>query len=174
VVCLTATAVATDGTALSATLGADALMGLDTVFADNVGVTDVERDGKHSDYAAYLVSAVDVTLTKTIISVLPTGGSAVSNPASGDAALRPGSVITYQIEAKFFGAGTVNTLVINDPIPASTTYVPNSITVDGVAKTDSSADTDNADFTSNIVTVTRNLIAVPAASIIVRFQATIN
>jgi uncharacterized repeat protein (TIGR01451 family) len=152
---------------------ADTANGVETVYADTAGIIDVARDGKHSAYSAYISGAV-VAISKTIFNVHPTSGADVANPADGDAAVRPGSIITYQIIASFTGAGTLDALTITDPLPVATTYLPNSITVDGIAKTDSAADADNADFTANIITVKRGSVTAPTADVVIQFKATIN
>lgn len=175
VVSLTATATALGGSALSATLGADTLMNVDTVFTDIAGVSDGARDAQHSAYAAYLSNAVNVTLNKTIVSVQPASGAAVSSPATGDPALRPGSVLTYQIVASFSGIGSIDNLVITDPLPADTTFVPGSILVNGTPQTDTiDPPTDNTDFTGNVITVNRGQITTPASNVVIQFKATIN
>jgi uncharacterized repeat protein (TIGR01451 family) len=159
---------------------------VDVVYADIAGVTDGTRNGQHSAYGGYLGGAV-VQVAKTIVSVQPTSGTPLFSPigspalspvSSSDPALRPGSIITYRIEASFVGTGTVDNLTLSDPLPADTTYVPNSLTVDGVAKTDSPADADSADVTGNTITVARGsvttTVAAPAANIVIEFRAIIN
>jgi uncharacterized repeat protein (TIGR01451 family) len=172
VVSLTATAVVPSTmAALGATAGSDT-PGVDVVFADSAGVADGARDAKHSAYDAYLVNGVNVALTKTITSVVDPNGRVVLTPASGDPALMPTSTLTYQIVVDLTGSGTADNLVITDPLPANTSYVPNSITVNSVAKTDA-ADADNAEFSANTVTVTLGNVAAPA-NIVITFKATIN
>jgi uncharacterized repeat protein (TIGR01451 family) len=158
---------------------------VDVVYADVAGVTDGSRDGRHSAYGGYLVGAV-VQIAKTIISVQPTAGfptfspvgSPTLNPPSGDPSLRPGSIITYRIVASFIGTGTLDNLTISDPLPAETTYVQNSMTVDGAAKTDSPTDADNAHVAGNTITVARGSVTTaataPAANVVIEFKATIN
>jgi uncharacterized repeat protein (TIGR01451 family) len=172
VVSLTAVAVVpTTMTPLVATAGPDTA-GVDVVFADSAGVVDSARDAKHSAYDAYLVNGVNVALTKTVASVVDPNGRVVLTPASGDPALMPTSTLTYQIVAVLTGTGTADNLVITDPLPANTSYVPNSITVNSVAKTDA-IDADNAQFSANTVTVTLGNVAAPA-NIVITFKATIN
>jgi uncharacterized repeat protein (TIGR01451 family) len=175
VVALTATTTAVGGAALVPTLSPDILMAVDTVFTDAAGPVDASRDAKHSAYAAYLSNDLTVTLSKTIVGVQPTTGATVFNPVSGDPALRPGSIITYQITANFAGTGTIDNLVIADPLPANTTYVASSIIVNGVAQTDAAdAPADNTDFAGNVITVTRGTVVVPMPDVVIQFQATIN
>lgn len=166
VVSLTATAVVpATMAALVATAGPNTA-GVDTVFADGAGVVDIANDAKYSAYAAYLVNGVNVVVTKTVPIVLDPVGT------TPNGVLMPGSVMTYQIAVALAGTGTATNLVITDPLPAENTYVPNSITVGGVAKTDA-ADADNAQFSANTVTVTLGNVVSPA-NIVITFKATIN
>lgn len=113
----------------------------------------------------YLSSNLVMTMSKVVTNVLdPLGGSA----------LMPGAVVTYQITASLSGAGVANNLVITDPVPAETTYVANSIVVNGAAKTDVTGD-DNAEFIglSNTVSVALGNVAPPATTVIT-FRATVN
>ncbi len=146
---------------------------VDMVFADNVGSEsgDAARDAKHSARNTYSVGAL-VTLTKTVINIKDTYGCSA---ASGCKAI-PGSILTYQIVMAITGAGSMDALVIADPIPANMTYVPGSIALDGVAKTDVASDGDKTDFgitTTNTVTYSPGTIAMPR-TISLTFQATIN
>ncbi|MDD4928302.1 MAG: DUF11 domain-containing protein [Gallionella sp.] len=167
VVSLTATATApATMAALVATPGPDTA-GVDFVFADIAGASpgDIARDAKHSAYAAYLSSGAGLTLNKSVASVLDPIGSAT---------LMPGAVITYQIVATLAGSGTANNIVITDPLPANTTYLPGSITVNNIAKTDA-ADADNAQFITvgQTLVVSLGNVASPA-NFLITFRATIN
>lgn len=139
--------------------------GVDIVFADSAGVAagDIARDAKHSAYAAYLAGGVNLALNKSVASVLDPKGTAI---------LMPGAVMTYQIVATLSGLGTATNLVITDPLPANTTYMPGSIVVNGIAKTDA-ADADNAQFVTNTISVSPGNVAAPA-SVFITFRATIN
>lgn len=191
VVSLTATAVVpTTMAALVATVGPNTA-GVDIVFADGAGVVDGASDAKYSAYAAYLVNGVNVTLTKTVASIVDPSGTAV---------LMPNAVMTYQIVVALAGSGTATNLVITDPLPLNTTYLANSITVacnsgtyvaagigagacSGVtiphpaaSKTDTNTDADFVDFnftTPTTVTVTLGNVTSPA-NIVITFKATIN
>jgi uncharacterized repeat protein (TIGR01451 family) len=68
----------------------------------------------------------------------------VQDPFGGTRAV-PGSVITYTLIATISGSGSLTNVVISDPIPADTTYVANSITLQAAALTDA-ADADQGDF----------------------------
>lgn len=151
------------GAAILATAGANTQGTVDIVFADVAGPEDVARDGKHSANNTYSIAIPVLSVTKTVASVVDPNGTAI---------LMPGSVMTYQIAVALTGIGTTTNLVITDPLPADTTYLPGSIIVGGVAKTDA-ADADNAQFSANTVTVSLGNVASPA-NIVITFRATIN
>ncbi|TAN82701.1 MAG: DUF11 domain-containing protein [Gallionella sp.] len=112
---------------------------------------------------SYIASGLGLVVNKTVFSVLDPNGTAV---------LMPGAVMTYQITATLSGTGTVNNLVVTDPLPANTTYVPGSIVAGGAAQTDA-ADADQAQFAANTVSVSLGSVAAPA-TIVITFRATIN
>ena len=60
---------------------------------------------------------------------------------------RSGSIVTYRIVLAVNGSGIAQTLELNDPLPANTAYVVNSITVNGQARTDA-VDADQAEFST--------------------------
>ena len=124
--------------------------GLETVFnepaginpedADSTGaVTDVIRNGQHSDTGAFEVSGSPVTLNKTVTVIDTLGGT---DP-------HVGAILRYQIEVVIVGAGNVDNLVITDPIPVNTTSVDDSITVGGIVQTDL-LDDPGVDFSTRI------------------------
>ena len=85
----------------------------------------------------------------------------------------PGATIRYSLQVTIFGAGTVDNLVITDPIPVDTAYTSETITLDGVALTDSGVDADAGNFSANIVTVNLGTISSPVTYLIT-FDVTIN
>ncbi len=129
------TATATTGSGPAGTIfagkgtgGGDAVVG---------ATTAVGRDKNF-----FVVSAATVALVKT---------ASVLDPFGGTKSL-PGSIITYTLVANVSGTGTIANLAVGDPIPASTTYLPASITADGVALTDTT-DTDAGEFAGGRVVV---------------------
>ena len=116
-----------------------------------------------SAIGTYIATGLGLVVNKTVINVLDPTGTAVP---------MPGAVITYQIAVALPGVGTATNLVITDPLPANISYLPGSIVVAGVAKTDS-ADTDNAQFIANTVSVSLGNVAAPA-NFVITFRATIN
>jgi uncharacterized repeat protein (TIGR01451 family) len=111
----------------------------------------------------YIVSGVAVILAKSVVSVVdPAGGTTV----------RSGSIVTYRIVLSVNGGGTADNLALDDPIPANTTYVSNSITVNGTARTDV-VDADSAEFSSGAVKVRFGNTAAPISHT-VEFRVTVN
>jgi len=113
----------------------------------------------------YFTSSLGLGMTKSVISTLDPNGGTVK---------MPGAIVTYQITTTVSGVGTANGLVITDPIPAEMTYLPSSIEVGGVAKTDSN-DVDNAEFITGTQTVSVSLGNVSSSPpVVITFRATIN
>ena len=94
--------------------------------------------GEAEDTGEYLVSDVQVSVTKSQI---------VDDPFGGNEPV-PGATLTYSIVVTVTSAGTASASVVSDAIPPFTSYVPNSITLQGVAISDL-ADTDEGEFDSS-------------------------
>jgi uncharacterized repeat protein (TIGR01451 family) len=103
-----------------------------------VGTTGADADAS----GFLLVNAASVALTKSASVVDPFGGTTSV----------PGSIITYTLVATVSGAGTLSNLVINDPIPANSQYVVNSMTLGGAVLTDP-ADGDQGNFNGSRISV---------------------
>ena len=111
-VLLTATAVTGSGDP------GDAFPGLGTGgVAAVVGATGATASGQ----GAYVVSDSLATLVKSQSVADPFGGSRVM----------PGSIVTYTLALTVGGTGTLAGSMIDDSIPADTTYVAESIVLDG-------------------------------------------
>jgi uncharacterized repeat protein (TIGR01451 family) len=103
----------------------------------------VGSTGADADANSFLaVQAASLALTKSATIADPFGGN---RPV-------PGAIITYSIVATVSGAGSLNNLVINDPIPAATNYQLNSITLEGAALTDA-ADADAGNYNGTRISV---------------------
>jgi uncharacterized repeat protein (TIGR01451 family) len=116
---------------------------------------------------------VSESATDTTTIAAPALGAVKSVAPAGNQP--PGTALTYTVVVTNNGAAAANTVVMTDPIPANTTYVPGSITYNGAGRTDAS-DGDNADFgvsTANTVTVDVGGLAA-GASVTITFQVTIN
>lgn len=123
-----------------------------------VGLTGAEG----RDDGAFLVSAAAVTLVKS---------ATITNPV-GTADPVPGATITYTIVATVSGTGSVAGLSIVDNIPASTSYVANSLTLGGSPLTDA-ADTDAGDYNGTRINVSLGTVA-GGQTRTVTFQTTID
>jgi uncharacterized repeat protein (TIGR01451 family) len=191
------------GAALIQTAAANDPGAVDIAFADIAGTAagDALRDATHSARNTFTaVSAAAVGLTKIITKIEDTLGCSASvcsilsgttstyqcvTSSGSSCKVTTGSVITYRVDYVATGGGAINDVALTDPIIADMTYVPGSLTVNGVAKTDA-ADADNAAFCSaitvaapcnvgapNTVTVTPGNITAPM-SLWFTFRATIN
>jgi uncharacterized repeat protein (TIGR01451 family) len=92
-------------------------------------------DGEASGF--YAVAAATLTFVKS---------AAVADPFGGTTQV-PGGTITYTLTATVAGSGSLANVRVADPVPAGTSYVPASITLDGSALTDA-ADGDAGAFDS--------------------------
>jgi uncharacterized repeat protein (TIGR01451 family) len=151
---LTATAVTGSGVpgttfAGQGTGGVDAVVGATTATANTQGI--------------YAVVQTLATLTKSQSIADPFGGS---SPV-------PGAVITYTITMTLGGTGTITGAQIDDPIPANTTYVADSIVLDSTTALTDAADGDEGRFTGTGITVTLGSVTAPASHT-VTFQVRIN
>lgn len=113
------TAAATTGTGAPGTNFAGAGEGGSNAV---VGTTGADA----SDSAFLAVQAATLALVKTAV---------ITDPFGGNSAV-PGATITYRLVATVTGAGSLNNVVISDPIPASTTYTAGSITLEAAPLTD--------------------------------------
>jgi len=121
-----------------------------TVTADDT-VSAVATD---TTVTTITLSAPSVTVTKYVRNVT-TGTAGTGTPISYDSGGgannyyptgvtgKPGDVLEYVIQVANAGSGGGATaVIITDPVPAYTTYVASSMTLDGVALTDADADGD--------------------------------
>jgi len=165
----TVPAAATDGQRGQTDLTATATTGSGapgTVFAGQgtgggdavVGTTSaVGRDD-----GFYIISAATIAFVKS---------ATVRDPFGGSTSV-PGSVITYTLVATVTGTGSLNNLAASDPIPANTTFVPASITLQGAGLSDAS-DGDAGEYAANRVTVRFGTLA-GGQTRTVTFKTTIN
>jgi uncharacterized repeat protein (TIGR01451 family) len=108
------------------------------VWADGAGTDDAATDGTHSADAIYSVASADLAVTKTqAVESDPINGT--TNPKA-----IPGATVRYTITVVNSGAEDATSVVLVDTTPVNTTYVPGSITLDTVSKTDIN-DGDEAD-----------------------------
>jgi uncharacterized repeat protein (TIGR01451 family) len=96
-----------------------------------VGTTGADS----SDNGFLAVQAAAVTLLKS---------ATIVDPFSGNRPV-PGAVVTYRIVATVSGSGSLNNLVITDPVPIGTQYEAGSITLETAPLTDAT-DADAANY----------------------------
>ena len=114
------------------------------------------------DSGFYVIVDADLDLTKT---------ATVADQFGGTSQI-PGATITYQLTSEATGTGSLANVVITDAIPADTTYVTNSITLDGAPLTDI-ADADAGAFDGSGITVTLGTVTAGTTNI-VEFQVVID
>lgn len=129
---------AADGDTSNVALTAAAVTGTGTpgTSFDGQGVNGgdavVGSTGALANARGALVGAVaSVRLDKSV---------SLRDPFGGTSAV-PGSVATFTIEASVSGTGNIANLVVTDAIPAGTTYVPGTLTLDAAPLSDA-ADAD--------------------------------
>jgi uncharacterized repeat protein (TIGR01451 family) len=106
------------------------------------------------------VSAPDVTVVKSV------------NPVGPQI---PGTTLTYTVVVTNSGSGDANAVIVTDNVPANTTFVAGSITLNGAGKTDVGGD-DEADHNvtnAGAVTVDAGVL-IPTATATITFQVVIN
>ncbi|MEN9924707.1 MAG: hypothetical protein RL268_833 [Pseudomonadota bacterium] len=160
---------ATDGQTSQVRLAASAVTGTGSpgtsVAGQGVGGGDAvigASGGDGSASASLVANLASVTLTKSAAIADPFGGS---QPV-------PGATVTYTLTAVVAGSGQVENLLVENPIPAGTTYQPGTLKLDGANLTDA-ADTDAGSAGASGIAVT-----IPAVSggttKVVTFGVTIN
>ncbi len=103
--------------------------GVDAVIGTSGGAVAV--------FGEYLVGDIQISAVKS---------QSVLDPFSGSRPV-PGATITYQIVVTATGTGTALGAAFVDAIPANTTYVPGSLTLNSVAQSDA-ADADAGSVSS--------------------------
>jgi uncharacterized repeat protein (TIGR01451 family) len=168
IVRLTATTVAANTLAAIAQTATADTAGVDIVFADSatgVHVAQVARDGKAFDDDEYFIVAPALTVTKTSV-VISDPFNLLVNPKA-----IPGATMEYTITVANAAAGAQATgVVVADVLPANTTFVPGSITLNAAAVADATGYTGGA-----TPTVSVNAGALNAgATATLKFRVTIN
>jgi uncharacterized repeat protein (TIGR01451 family) len=128
--------------------------GVDAVVGTTTGVSDAT--------GIYQVSQFAVAYVKK---------QSVSAPGGGHQAVS-GATIQYTLTVTPSGSASGTNLVVTDPVPANTTFVPGSLLLNGTAVTAGNGDFDVT--TPGAVTVKLGNLAGSASAQIVKFQVTIN
>jgi len=122
--------------------------------------------GTGSDRGSYVVSAVVVAVEK----------SATVLDLDGGAEPVPGALVTYTIIDSVAGSGTAREVIITDPIPPSTSYHADSLTLNSVPLT-ADADADAGDVggtTPETVTVVLGDLTEASSGQTITFAVTID
>lgn len=96
--------------------GGDAIVGTSTATDNDTGTVIAE------------IGVVSLVKSATVL-----------DPFGGEDAV-PGASVTFTIVASVTGSGSVADLVVNDAIPAGTTYTADTLTLDSASLTDASGD----------------------------------
>jgi uncharacterized repeat protein (TIGR01451 family) len=150
-------------TTSTATVGADTA-GVDVVFAD------AGNNGTEFDDNQYNVQAAALAVVKS--------ASIISDPVNGTGANRkaiPGAVIQYTIVVTNTGTASATAVALSDNIPANTTYVPASMTLNAAALTDivDAPTPDAGAFTGTAVNVNAGTVASGGGTATVTFRVTV-
>ena len=122
--------------------------------------------GDSSVIGTYEVTTTTVTLLKSVV---------ISDPLGGNQPI-PGATMSYSIDVTVTGPGTATGVVITDPLPANTTYIAGTLTLNATSLTDV-VDADAGDVSGTTPnTVTVNLGDLTPASPIqtITFEVIIN
>ena len=171
---------------------ADPLFNLQFITSDENGDFLVTQDGASAEQivrlprnggAAVVVMSPD---GPEGIDVIPSLTPAVGGPgaadlrqsiktlleAAPDGMISAGETITYTILVRNAGPNSATGVLVTDPIPASTTYNPGTLTLNGAALTDAS-DGDAGTATGGVVSVNVGTLLAGATATI-RFSVTIS
>jgi len=149
------------------------------VYAEGTGgphASDADNDGLDSVTATYTVSSAALTIVKSQ-DVTADGFSTGPNFKA-----IPGATVTYTLTLANTGAQTAATMSVADTLPATMTYVVNSVDVDdGNGNSDTNiTDSNSGANTGATVTISGQLITVSTFTVlaadtaVITFDATIN
>ncbi|MCG8433826.1 MAG: DUF11 domain-containing protein [Gammaproteobacteria bacterium] len=153
------TATSETGTGVAGTVITDGhAPGVDSIIGTSTG-TD-------TDQGTFEVNNITIAIVKSA----PT----ISDPFGGTEPV-PGSTITYRIVITPTGSGTATNVIVTDVMPANTTYVAASMTLNAGALTDA-ADADAGDYNGVTETVTVDLGSLTGTdgAQTIEFQVTID
>lgn len=95
------------------------------------------------------------TITATAVirnaAVTITKAATISDPFGGSEPV-PGSFVTFTLTTRVQGSGSVTNLVVSNPIPPGTRYIPSSLALNGTAQSDA-ADSDQGSAGSSGIEV---------------------
>lgn len=142
---------------------------MQNVFAEGSAgphASDSNNDGRLSVTSLFSVNAPALAFNKSATVLDASGGN---NPLDG-------ATLTYTLQVDVSGSGNLDNVVITDPVPANTTYVANSLTLNSGALSDA-ADADVGDFNAsnaNSITVNLGTLNSGSGTQLITFSVTIN
>jgi uncharacterized repeat protein (TIGR01451 family) len=150
-------------TTSTATAGAESPAVVDVVFAD------AGNNGTETATNTYTISTATLAVVKS--------AAVISDPVNGATNPKaiPGAIVRYTIAVTNSGAAAATAVTLTDAIPANTTYVANSMTLNAVALTDL-ADADGGSTTGAPVTsltVVAGAVAGAGGTATVTFRVTV-
>lgn len=165
---LTATSMTADTAGQTGNTGAEIAGAGDGGVNANVGLSGAEAEATSN--IEIISAGVSINKSFTVIDTL--GGN---DPHTG-------ATLRYTLDVLISGINVVNNLVIVDPVPSTTTFTAGSITLNGVAQSDSQdAPADYSDFNvsnTNAVTVdlseAGSVSITPPANFVIEFEVTID
>lgn len=154
---------------LTATTTSAATTGVESPTAVDVVFADAGNNGTEVDTNTYTIVTATLAVVKS--------AAVVSDPVNGATNPKaiPGATVRYTIAVTNSGTASATAVTLTDNIPANTTYVANSMTLNTVALTDA-ADLDGGTTTGAPVTsLSVNAGTVAAAgNATVTFNVTVN
>ena len=156
--------------------GAWTPMTVQTVFVDghgpdpgDTGEPDSAPDGTYSAQVTYTVGGADITAAKSS-TVVDDNISGTSPPYKAI----PGATVQYSITITNNGSVDAGNVLITDQIPSFTTYVPDSVQIDGVDYDDSDPEVTYTPGSPAVLTVDVDTVTGSGGSKTVTFLVTIN
>jgi uncharacterized repeat protein (TIGR01451 family) len=137
-----------DGKVDTPTLTAGSSANIIVVVVVSPGTADMSADVTTVTFASNTDPSVTATSTLNTTAHAPV--LTIVKSVSPTGAQPPGTVLTYMVTVTNTGHGSATELQLIDIVPNNTTYVANSITVDGSSRTDA-ADGDDASIQSSSV-----------------------
>ncbi len=119
--------------------------GVDVVFGDGAGVIDAVEDAIYTAANTVRIRNAALTVTKTVV--------VIDDPFNGttDPKAIPGATLEYTISVENTGGAAALGAVLTDNIPAGTTFVAGSATLNGGAIADAAAGVLTVNLTSPLV-----------------------
>jgi uncharacterized repeat protein (TIGR01451 family)/fimbrial isopeptide formation D2 family protein len=134
---------------------------IDSSIQSQVNVTNVARISGHG--ATQLVYASFTPLNRPIM---------IMSKTTDKATALPGDTVTYTISYANNGTSSATFVTVTDPQPNNTTYVPQSVILNGVTKTDEN-DGDEVTLAGTLIKIEVGIVA-PGQTGLIKFKVRVN